>query len=302
MTMRMMIPVSLGGLLGCAGAPAQLVDARDAYLTARNGPSAVLAPVELHAASRALDQANQVFDRDGDTLELRDYAYIAERRVEIAGVVSRSETDRRSIVAAVQQGVVLRDDEAVALGSAGEQLPGEGGGAASPLDRNRARAPYDELHGRSMAEAPLDQAMRDIAAFATVKREARGVVITLNMSILFGPGKSTLLETAKAKLDRVARALGSRHEDRTMIVEGHTDNQGSDATRLTLSLGRARSVRDALVIGGLDGEVISAAGVGSSRPLVDNGSARNRARNRRVEIIIQPPPLSGAEAAKGRSP
>ncbi len=277
MKMRVLVRIPLWGMLGCAGAPAQLVDARDTYMAASNGPSADLAPFELRAASRALDQANQVFDRDGDTLALRDYAYIAQRRVELADVTARSEGDRQSIIAAERQGVVRRASD----------VPFVEGNAIMGPEAASAESPV-----RSVAEERLHEARRELAAIAQVKRDARGLVITINGSVLFAPGTSTLLEIAKAKLDRVACAIEAQREDGRMLVEGHTDNQGSDATRLTLSLSRALAVRDYLVIGGVDGEMISVVGVGASRPLTDNGNARNRANNRRVEIIIQPLPLT----------
>ena len=72
-----------------------------------------------------------------------------------------------------------------------------------------------------------------------------------------------------------------------MVVEGHTDNRGSDRTNQVLSLNRANAVRDYLVSRGVDGDKISAVGLGASRPLVDNKTAENRANNRRVEIVIQ---------------
>jgi len=72
-----------------------------------------------------------------------------------------------------------------------------------------------------------------------------------------------------------------------MVVEGHTDSQGSDRTNQPLSINRATAVRDYLVSRGVASERITAVGMGSSRPITDNKTAENRANNRRVEIIIQ---------------
>jgi outer membrane protein OmpA-like peptidoglycan-associated protein len=94
------------------------------------------------------------------------------------------------------------------------------------------------------------------------------------------------------KLDQVAEALKAQDSDKRMIVEGHTDSQGSDRINQPLSLNRAGAVRDYLVAHGVESDKISAVGMGSSRPLVNNKNAENRANNRRVEIIIQPSHLS----------
>jgi len=149
-----------------------------------------------------------------------------------------------------------------------------------------------EKQARETAEARLAGAMKDLATIASVKDEARGMVITLSGSILFASGKFTLLETAKTKLDQVAEALKAQSDDRKMVVEGHTDSQGSVALNEGLSLHRASAVRDYLVSRGVNASRISALGMASRRPLVDNGNAENRANNRRVEIVIQPAQMS----------
>jgi outer membrane protein OmpA-like peptidoglycan-associated protein len=117
-------------------------------------------------------------------------------------------------------------------------------------------------------------------------------VITLSGSILFASNRYALLNTAKTKLDQVAEALKAQNADKRMVVEGHTDSQGSDRINQPLSLNRANAVRDYLVTRGVDSDKITAVGMGSSRPLVDNRNAENRANNRRVEIVIRPSHLS----------
>ncbi len=112
-------------------------------------------------------------------------------------------------------------------------------------------------------------------------------MITLSGSVLFASGKYDLLETAKTKLDQVAEALKAQTDDKKIVVEGHTDSRGSDSTNQPLSLNRATAVENYLISRGVDPTKISAVGIGSSRPLVDNNSPENRANNRRVEIVIQ---------------
>ena len=134
--------------------------------------------------------------------------------------------------------------------------------------------------------------MKDLAAIAAVKEEARGMVITLSGSVLFASGKFALLNTAMTKLDQVAEALKAQDADKRMVVEGHTDSQGSDKVNQPLSLNRGNAVRDYLVTRGVATEKITAVGMGSTRPILDNKSAENRANNRRVEIIISAAPIS----------
>ena len=301
---------SLAGLMGCAAvAPAQLTEAREAYVKSNDGLAAKLTPTELYDAKKVLDKANKSFDEQGDTWEVRDYAYIAQRKIQLADAKARTELDREKIASAVKLGVKVRDLQVKntqdALTSTREQLKDErvqSAATTQELQRDSQAKSVElaktasqlelEKQARASAEAKLAGAMKDLAAIAAVKEEARGVVITLSGSVLFVSGKFALLNTAQTKLDQVAAALKAQADDKRIVVEGHTDSQGSDATNQPLSLARASAVRDYLVSRGVAQEKISAIGLGSSRPLVDNKNAENRANNRRVEIIIGTPAVS----------
>ncbi|MDP3231184.1 MAG: OmpA family protein [Myxococcales bacterium] len=287
-------------LLGaCASvAPAQLVDARRAYDVANQGLAAKLSPTDLYDAKKVLDQANAEFEANGDTTATRDYAYVAMRKVQFADVTARTAADRELVASAGRQGVVVRDAQAVAssgaLADARGQLKDERAAFNETATGLRAAntAQGQELEAekaaRATSEAKLAGAMKDLATIAAVKEESRGLVITMNGSVLFASGASALLETAKTRLDQVAIALKAQDGDRKMTVEGHTDSMGTDSTNQPLSLNRANSVREYLVSKGVDAARISAVGMGSKTPLVSNSNAENRANNRRVEIVVSP--------------
>jgi outer membrane protein OmpA-like peptidoglycan-associated protein len=284
---------------GCATtAPTELVEARTAYTASNNGLAAKLTPTELHDAWIVLSKANKEFDEHGDTTACRDYAYIANNKLQLADVKARTELDRQKIAEAVKAGVTVRDNQVkssrAALSSTREQLKEErrDSNAKTAEIEKTAEQLEAEKQARLSAEAKLAGAMKDLATIAAIKEEARGLVITLSGSILFASNRFALLNTAMTKLDQVAEALKAQDSDRRMVVEGHTDSQGSDRINQPLSLNRANAVRDYLVAHGVDNDKITAVGMGSSRPLLDNKNAENRANNRRVEIIIQPSQLS----------
>ncbi len=292
--------LTLAGLLGgCATTtPPQLVEAREAYTTSSSGLAAKLTPTELYDAKKVLDKANKEFDTNGDTPVVRDYSYIAKRKIELADVKARTELDRQRIAEAQRLGVTVREDQfksaTAALQKTREQLDAEKASVAlKDKDLVATNAQLEtEKQARMTAEAKLAGAMKDLATIAAVREEARGLVITLSGSVLFASGKYALLETAKVKLDQVAEALKAQNADKKMVVEGHTDSMGSEAVNQPLSVNRANSVRDYLVTRGVDANKISAVGLSSNRPLLDNRTAENRANNRRVEIIIQPAQVS----------
>jgi outer membrane protein OmpA-like peptidoglycan-associated protein len=68
-------------------------------------------------------------------------------------------------------------------------------------------------------------------------------------------------------------------------VQGHTDNQGSDAINDPLSQKRAEAVVKALADLGVDDFNLKAVGKGSHEPVADNKTEEGRAKNRRVEFI-----------------
>jgi outer membrane protein OmpA-like peptidoglycan-associated protein len=292
--------IAFAGIMsGCATtAPPELVQARSSFAASNNGLAAKLTPTELHDAWIVLAKANEEFDKHGDTTVCRDYAYIAQNKVELADVKARTELDRQKIAESNNAGVAARDSQVknsrAALSLTREQLKEErrdSNAKTAEIEKTADQLAAEKL-ARTAAEAKLAGAMRDLATIAAIKEEARGLVITLSGSILFASNKYALLETAMTKLDQVAEALKAQDSDRRMIVEGHTDSQGSDRINQPLSLNRAGAVRDYLVAHGVESDKISAIGMGSSRPLVNNKNAENRANNRRVEIIIQPSHLS----------
>lgn len=301
---------AFAGSMGCAStAPEQLVEARNAYAVSSGGLAAKLTPTELYDAKNALDRADKEFADHGDTYECRDYAYIAERKVELADAKARTEADRAKIAEAVKAGVVVRDAQVkssqAALASTRAELKDErqdnnatnnalratNNAQGKELDKTAAQL-ETEKQARATAEASLAGAMKDLAAVAAVKEDARGMIITLSGSVLFASNKYALLNTAMTKLNQVAEALKAQGADKRMVVEGHTDSQGSDKINQPLSLNRANAVRDYLVSRGVPSDRISAVGMGSSKPVADNLTPENRANNRRVEIIIGSSTLS----------
>lgn len=129
-------------------------------------------------------------------------------------------------------------------------------------------------------------ALAELAAIASLKEEERGLVLTLSGSILFRSAESTVMPAAQSKLDQVKKALLTIGP-RSLIVEGHTDSQGSDAYNQALSQRRADAVRNYLVLKGYPANQILAHGQGEGSPIAKNSSAEGRANNRRVEIVIQ---------------
>jgi outer membrane protein OmpA-like peptidoglycan-associated protein len=110
--------------------------------------------------------------------------------------------------------------------------------------------------------------------------------LELNANILFVPGSAALGERNQHELDRIADRLLSTRRGRRVRLEGHTDSREAPKRATTLSQARAEAVRNYLRKKGVAADRLQAVGYGDSRPVVDNNSIDERARNRRVELIV----------------
>ncbi len=90
-----------------------------------------------------------------------------------------------------------------------------------------------------------------------------------------------------ALLNKISRAIAEFDTPR-IKVSGHTDATGSDETNQRLSEERAQKVGAFLVqVGQLEPNRVSTAGYGESKPVASTETADGRARNRRIEILIE---------------
>ncbi|MFO0762158.1 MAG: OmpA family protein [Byssovorax sp.] len=119
-----------------------------------------------------------------------------------------------------------------------------------------------------------------------VRRAPGKLGVSLGGELLFGFDKSDLGPQAEAVLARVKSDLIDAHPGAHVIVEGHTDDKGDDAYNLDLSNRRAASVVSWLGGHGVDPARLEPLGYGMRFPKVPNTSPANRAKNRRVEIVL----------------
>jgi outer membrane protein OmpA-like peptidoglycan-associated protein len=116
-------------------------------------------------------------------------------------------------------------------------------------------------------------------------RGAHGMQMTLD-DIAFAPGKAALRPEARANLSKVV-AFVNQDPKKAIHVEGHTDSRGNANANQLLSQRRAEAVRDALVGAGVDAGRITALGLGAEQPVASNDTDEGRARNRRVDVILE---------------
>jgi len=120
---------------------------------------------------------------------------------------------------------------------------------------------------------------------AQVERVGESIRVIFDSGILFSTGSSTITATSRNNIEQLARIL-TRYNDTNIVIEGHTDNIGSEATNQLLSERRAESVATLLKVYGVSGSRVSPVGYGETRPVSSNETETGRRLNRRVEVLI----------------
>jgi OmpA-OmpF porin, OOP family len=157
----------------------------------------------------------------------------------------------------------------------------EGRSYQERLDKERLAAEkrFNELYNQVQGYFSPDE--------AEVYKKAQQLVIRLK-AIQFPVGQAIIMPNNYPLLTTVQKAINAFGQP-DVIVEGHTDSTGSETINQQLSQKRAEAVKQYLIYNGtLPGGKIAAVGYGSTRPLASNATARGRAINRRIDVIIKP--------------
>jgi len=104
-------------------------------------------------------------------------------------------------------------------------------------------------------------------------------------NILFETGSHRLSSSSYEVLEKVAVIL-KQNPDLKLIIEGHTDQQGTFFLNQQLSENRAKAVFFYLKENGVNKNRLRAVGYGPTKPVGTNGNAMGRAKNRRVALIL----------------
>ncbi len=181
------------------------------------------------------------------------------------------------------------DAPAAARAAAGGVTTYFGPGTARAEQQARFNPGYTPAIKAPAASAPVSPAPATQRATTTAGREACQTDLTAALktdTILFETAMADLTGTSVKVLDRVAAAFKTCR-DVKLKVEGHTDGNGAATMNQALSENRAQTVADYLMANGIDAAKISSAGFGLTRPVVPNTSAANRAKNRRIDLVVE---------------
>lgn len=156
----------------------------------------------------------------------------------------------------------------------------------------RIKEKLEELIEQTEKQAArLAEALHDQIISGNVEVETRGrqIIIRILENGSFKSGSAELAEEYFDVISEISAVL--RETPGKIQVQGHTDNipisSGRFRSNWELSSSRAVSVAHELMKDAINPRRFEVAGFADTHPLADNTTAANRARNRRVEIVIQ---------------
>jgi outer membrane protein OmpA-like peptidoglycan-associated protein len=299
---RSLVAITVAAVLITACASAPMKPAGSAEVRGKlsqlqaNADLANRAPLAMKDADAAVRAAE---NPQPDESLARHLVFMADRKVDTAKALAETSfaEDQRTILsqqretarldARTHEADVAKDQVAAARTDSAEQKQAADRSRVD-ADTARASAASSQLQTEELQKQALQ--MKQQLDEMNAKVTERGVVLTLG-DVLFTTGKADLKAAATGNLNKLVAFLG-RYPDRTVLIEGYTDNVGSDDANQGLSQRRADGVRSYLIGQGVGIRRLTSLGKGESDPVADNTSVEGRQQNRRVEVVISNAPAA----------
>jgi outer membrane protein OmpA-like peptidoglycan-associated protein len=235
----------------------------------------------------ALLAVEEQFQKVSGALGLKarfDEGYEAPADEAIAAIRERDARIDRNTQALAAGAAAVRDKE-VELENLRQQISSMEKRVGSLTDTEK------ELQQRLATHRSQEATIREVEGLFTddeahVLREGGKIIIRL-YGLTFPVGKNTIEPQYYNLLTKVQDAI-KKFPRSEVTIEGHTDAVGTDDVNQALSESRSKAVAEYLMAN-MGVEVpMSSAGYGESRPLANNETPEGRAKNRRIDVVIQP--------------
>jgi outer membrane protein OmpA-like peptidoglycan-associated protein len=277
-----------------AGRKPVTMTAREAVQTAEDSRAIAVKRQEEDALAMERQQSTEREARaESERAAAQSETDRVTREAEQARIAAQAESERLTRENSVQAASALaeadrlkRDTDARMAAAASEtdrlKLENEAQRAANQADLDRAAK--EKAQAEAEKAELRAQLLRQFNAVLQTRDTARGLIVNMS-DVLFDTAKSSLRPLAREKLAKVA-GIVSGHPGLRLDVEGHTDSIGGDEYNQRLSEQRGAAVRDYLTQEGMAAGSVTAKGFGKTQPVADNGTAKGRQQNRRVELVI----------------
>jgi outer membrane protein OmpA-like peptidoglycan-associated protein len=120
---------------------------------------------------------------------------------------------------------------------------------------------------------------------AQVERVNEGINVTFESGLMFKINSAEISDSYKKDLSGAADVF-NKYPETNIVIEGHTDDTGTDEINMALSEKRAIAVKDFLVLKKVSAGRLTSQWYGETQPRYPNDSEANRQKNRRVELAV----------------
>ena len=235
---------------------------------------------EAEARAREMEEARSMAQSAAEKAERAKKEAEEARLLASAEAAEKEKANREAAMKAREAEQARMQAEARAREAERARMEAEAKAREAERARREAAARAEEAE---KAKAEIDELLSQLSDLKA-KQTERGIVLTMG-DVLFGFDKATLSSVALRNVDKLADFL-RKHPNRSVLIEGHTDNVGSDEYNLGLSERRAEAVKSALVAKGIGEERITTKGYGKKYPVASNSTSEGRQLNRRVEVVV----------------
>jgi outer membrane protein OmpA-like peptidoglycan-associated protein len=158
---------------------------------------------------------------------------------------------------------------------------------AGPLENKGCPFDDDDKDGvlNKDDDCPKTFGTKENKGCPVIEKEVEEALDLAFKNLEFEIGKDIIKLSSYVSLQGLYKILKD-HPEYDLIIEGHTDNEGSDASNLLLSQKRAQAVKNLLVEKGIEASRVETKFFGETKPVDSNETAAGRQANRRVELTI----------------
>lgn len=258
--------------------------------------AAVKAETTAYIRKEAREKRNEKARADAETRQAEDrfadaQNEIADLKRQLQEEIRQRELSERDVSTHAAQIRELRAEN----GRLREEL------GRTKVEADNAKARIDTLENERRAESEQrakEQRLGTLAAsepafmqslrrFGSVSKNERGLIVSLPETYWSGVRGSSFAPASEPKISALAELLAN-NPDYKVVIESHTDDRGTPEELSALTEQRARTIAERLAGFGVGQNRVETKGMGATLPIAPNTTNANRARNRRVNLILVP--------------
>jgi len=266
-------------------------------ITARRAIStAVKAETTASVRKEAREKRNEKTRADADLRQAEDkfadaQAEIAELKARLSDETRSRELSERDVANYVTQIRDLREENGKLreeIGRTRTEADNARARVASLENEKQAGEQQRQRDSRIAAMAANEPAfLQSLRRFGSVSKNERGILLTIPDNYFTGQRAAEITAVSDPKVVALGQLL-AQYPDYRVVIESHVDDRGAPEELQSLSDQRAQALRSRLASAGVEDARIDAKGLGGTLPVAPNTTVANRAKNRRINIILAP--------------